>query len=215
MNWLFLAPGLFAQGEGVVAKWSFDETAGRVTRDSASGTEDKVEGFIKYLPGVSGSGLRFDGYTTSVTREAKKAPKLHDALTVEVWIALNTYPWNLAPVVDQEMDQEVGYFFGIDALGHVTLQVALDRVWQSLTSAAQLPLKKWVHIVGTCDGNQGLAIYIDGKEAGRLAVQGKPSLLDEADLLIGRVRQPMLPIPAEAIHPTIRSGTLWMASWTR
>jgi len=202
MNWLFLAPGLFAQGEGVVAKWSFDETAGRVTRDSASGTEDKVEGFIKYLPGVSGSGLRFDGYTTSVTREAKKAPKLHDALTVEVWIALNTYPWNLAPVVDQEMDQEVGYFFGIDALGHVTLQVALDRVWQSLTSAAQLPLKKWVHIVGTCDGNQGLAIYIDGKEAGRLAVQGKPSLLDEADLLIGRVRQPMLPIPAEAIHPT-------------
>ena len=70
--WLFLAPGLFAQGEGVVAKWSFDETAGRVTRDSASGTEDKVEGFIKYLPGVSGSGLRFDGYTTGVTREAKK-----------------------------------------------------------------------------------------------------------------------------------------------
>ena len=201
MNWLFLAPGLFAQGEGVVAKWSFDETAGRVTRDSASGTEDKVGGFIKYLPGVSGSGLRFDGYTTSVTREGKKAPKLHDAFTVEAWIALNTYPWNLAPVVDQEMDQQAGYFFGIDPLGHVTLQVALERVWQSLTSTAQLPLKKWVHIVGTCDGNQGLAIYIDGKEAGRLAVQGKLSLLDEADLLIGRVRQPMLPVPAEAIHP--------------
>ena len=201
MNWLLLAPGVFAQGEGAVAKWSFDETTGRVTRDSASGTEDKVEGFFKYLPGVSGTGLRFDGYTTSVTREAKKAPKLHDAFTVEAWIALNTYPWNLAPVVDHEMAQQVGYFFGIDPLGHVVLQVALDRVWQSLISTAQLPLKKWSHIVGTCDSSRGLTIYIDGKEAGRLAVQGKPSLLGRADLLIGRVRQPMLPVPAEAIHP--------------
>jgi hypothetical protein len=101
---LFLAPGLFAQGEGVVAKWSFEETAGRVTRDSVSGTEDKVEGFIKYVPGVSGTGMRFDGYTTSVIRDGKKAPKLQDAFTVEAWIALNTYPWNLVPVVDHEMD---------------------------------------------------------------------------------------------------------------
>jgi hypothetical protein len=30
------APGLFAQDEGVVAKWSFEEAAGRVTRDSVS-----------------------------------------------------------------------------------------------------------------------------------------------------------------------------------
>jgi hypothetical protein len=210
MNGLLLAPGLFAQGEalhrplqgeGVVAKWSFDETAGRLTRDSVSGTEDKVEGFIKYVPGVSGSGLRFDGYTTSVTREAKKAPKLHEAFSVEAWIALNTYPWNLAPVVDQEMDQQVGYFFGIDALGHVVLQVAMDRVWQSLTSTVQLPLKKWVHIVGTCERSQGLAIYIGGKEAGRLAVHGNLSLVEDADLLIGRVRQPMLPVPVEGIHP--------------
>jgi hypothetical protein len=212
MSWLFLAPGLFAQGEGVVAKWSFDEKAGRVTRDSVSGIEDKLEGFIKYVPGVSGTGMRFDGYTTSVIRDGKKAPELKDAFTVEAWIALNTYPWNLVPVVDHEMDQQVGYFFGIDALGRVTLQVALDRVWQSLTSTAQLPLKKWVHIVGTCDSSQGLAIYVDGKEAGRLAVQGTLSLLysqlehpeihSDMDLLIGRVRHPMLPDPGEAIHPT-------------
>lgn len=201
MNWLFLATGLLAQGEGVVAKWSFDETPGRVTRDSASGTEDKVDGFIKYVPGVSGAGMRFDGYTTTVTRDAEKAPKLNNAFTVEAWIALNTYPWNLVPVVDHEEEQQVGYFFGIDALGHVALQASVDRVWQSLTSTTQLPLKKWVHIVGTCDGNQGLAIYIDGREAGRLAVQGRLSLLEDGDLLIGRVRRAMMPVPAEAIHP--------------
>jgi hypothetical protein len=207
---LRLAPGLLAQsealhrlvqGEGVVAKWSFEETAGRVTRDSVSGAQDKVGGFIKYVSGVSGTGLRFDGYTTSVTREAKKAPKLHEAFSVEAWIALNTYPWNLVPVVDQETDQQVGYFFGTDPLGHVVLQVAVDRVWQSLTSTVRLPLKRWVHIVGTCDGGRGLALYINGEEAGRLAMQGQLSLAEDADLLIGRVRQPLLPVPAEAIHP--------------
>ena len=201
MAWLSLAAGMQAQGGGVVAKWSFDETAGRVTCDSASGIQDKLDGFIKYVPGVSGTAMRFDGYTTSVTREAEKAPKLHDAFTVEAWIALNAYPWNLVPVVDHEVEQQVGYFFGIDALGHVALQASIDRVWQSLTSTAQLPLKKWVHIVGTYSAAQGLMVYINGREAGRLAVQGKLSPLEGEDLLIGRVRQPMMPVPAEAIHP--------------
>lgn len=150
--------------------------------------------------------MRFDGYTTAVIRDAKKAPKLKDAFTVEAWIALNTYPWNLAPVVDHEMDQQVGYFFGIDALGHVGLQVAVDRVWQSLITTAQLPLKKWAHIVGAFDSNRGLTIFIDGEEAGRLAVQGKLSPLGDTwygqdDLVIGRVRQPTLPVPSERDNP--------------
>jgi len=203
---LFLAVGVSAQDEGLVARWSFDEMAGRITRDGVSGTEDKVEGFIKYVPGVLGTGLRFDGYTTAVVREGKKAPKLKGAFTVTAWIALNTYPWNLAPVVDHEMDQQVGYFFGVDPLGHVALQVGVDRVWHSLITTAQLPLKKWAHIVGVFDSNQGLTVFIDGKEAGRLAVKGDLSPLAETwygqdDLLIGRVRQPTLPVPSERDNP--------------
>ena len=62
------------------------------------------------------------------------------------------YPWNWIPVVDQEKDQQAGYFFGVDAMGHVSLQVDLDGVWQSVTSTAQLPLKKWAQIVGDLRG---------------------------------------------------------------
>lgn len=206
MNCILLGRCVFGQDEGLVAKWSFDETAGHVTRDSVSKTEDKVEGFVKYVPGVLGTGMRFDGYTTGVIREGKKAPKLKGAFSVEAWIALNTYPWNLAPVVDHEMDQQVGYFFGIDPLGHVALQVALDRVWQSLITVDQLPLKKWVYIAGTFDSRQGLTIFIDGKEAGHLAAQGSLSPLGDTwygqdELVIGRVRQPTLPVPSERGNP--------------
>src|SRR6185437_11447861 len=157
-------------------------------------------------PGVSGRGLRFDGYTTGVVREGKKAPRLKDAFTVEAWVALNTYPWNLAPIVDDEADQQVGYVLGIDPLGHVSLQVSVDRVWETLTTAAQLPLKKWAHVAGVFDGGSGLTIYIDGKQAGHLDVKGEMSPLEDTfygqdDLLIGRVRQPTLPVPSERDNP--------------
>jgi hypothetical protein len=190
-----------AQAQGKVAGWSFDDVSGGNTRDAVSGTEDKVEGFYKSVPGATGKGLRFDGYTTSVVRKAENAPKVRDAFSVSAWVALDTYPWNWVPVVDQEEDQQVGYFLGIDAFGHVGLGVAVNGIWQSVTSAAQIPLKKWVHIVGTCDASRGLVIYLDGQPVGELAVEGRMLPADGMDLLIGRVRQPMIPVPAEGIHP--------------
>ena len=194
------------QEQGLVAQWSFNETQTRTTHDSAGGVEDTVEGFSKYVPGVTGTGLRFDGYTTAVVRAGKSAPHLKDAFTVEAWIAMNSYPWNLAPIVDHQADQQAGYFFGIDALGHVSLQVAVDRVWRTVTTTAQLPLKKWAHVAGVFDSNHGLTIYIDGKEAAHVDGRGAMSPLEDAwyggdDLIIGRVRQATVPIPSERDNP--------------
>jgi len=196
-----LAGRAFAQEGGPVARWSFDDAAGPTLRDPVSGVEDQVGGFYKYVAGVSGNGLRFDGYTTSVVRKAENAPRLHGSFAVEAWIALDTYPWNWVPVVDQEKDQQAGYFFGVDALGHVGLQVDLDGVWQSVTSTAQLPLKKWAHIAGTYDENRGLTLFIDGKEAGCLGVRGAMLPASNQDLLIGRVREPLPPFPSFSINP--------------
>ena len=51
----------FAQDRAPVAHWSFDKAQGEVTQDSVTKIGDKVEGYAKYVPGVSGTGLRFDG----------------------------------------------------------------------------------------------------------------------------------------------------------
>ncbi len=56
-------------------------------------------------------------------------------------------------------------------------------------------------MVGTFDSTRGLAVYIDGKEVGRLPVEGSMKAAEHVDLLIGRTRQAVLPLPAEAIHP--------------
>ena len=179
-----------AQDPSLVAKWSFDGNSGRTARDSVKGVDDMIEGQVKYVAGVTGNGLRFDGYTTTVLRMADKAPKLANAFTVGAWGALNTYPWNWVPIVDQEEFKQVGFLFGIDAFGHLGLQVSVDRVWRTVVSSCHLPLKKWVHVVGTFDGSSGLTIYIDGKEVGKLAVRGHLSPAERTDLLIGRIRVP-------------------------
>ncbi|HEY3706803.1 MAG TPA: LamG domain-containing protein [Terracidiphilus sp.] len=201
-----IAPRSFAQDQGPVAQWSFDQARPNTTHDSAGAIDDKLEGFTAYVPGITGTALRFDGYTTGIVRDGKSAPRLKNAFTVEAWVALNTYPWNLVPIVDHQADQQVGYQFGIDPLGHVALGVSIDRVWRTVTTTAQLPLKKWVHLVGVFDSTSGLTIFIDGKPAGNLDIHGDMSPLADAwygqdDLLIGRVRQPMVPVPSERDNP--------------
>lgn len=200
---IFLAtsvPGvLSAQVRQPIAKWSFDESSGMAARNSINGAEDKISGFFLRVPGVSGNALQFDGDTTSVVEAAATLPPMSNAFTIDAWIAINTYPWNWVPIVDRRNAQRAGYLFGIDSFGHLGLQVAVDGRWRTLTSAAQLPLKKWSHIAGTFNSHEGLAIYIDGKLAGQLPVQGEMVPANDQDLIIGRVREPIL--PAEWIHP--------------
>jgi hypothetical protein len=190
-----------AQGQGLAAKWSFNSADGAMALESVSGARSKIGGYYKYVPGVEGTGLRFDGYTTSVTLEAKNAPKLNAGFTVEAWVALNTYPWNWVPIVDHQLHRQAGYFFGIDAFGQIGLKVSVNGAWETLTSLDQLPLKRWARVAGVFDPTQGLTIYIDGRQVGHLRIRGRMLPADNVDVLIGRVRRPTLPVPSGLIHP--------------
>ena len=202
MSALFLSVScLQAQKQNSGIYWNFDEVGGSVTHDSQGKIDDHIEGFWDRVPGVTGNALEFDGYTTSIVRAAKDVPDMGNAFTVSAWVALDDYPWNWVPIVDQELDQQVGFFFGIDAFGHVGFNLDVNGVWQQLTSTQQLPLKKWSKVTATFDGNSGLAIYINGKPAGTLKATGTFFQAKKASLIIGRVRVPTLPFPSWLIHP--------------
>ena len=192
------------QNRQIDVRWDFAQAQGAAPVDSLQGVKASLEGEYAYVPGVTGDGIRFDGYTTSMTAPWRDADDtLRNGFTVETWVALNTYPWNRVPIVDQEVDDQQGFLFGIDAFGHLVFDASIDGQWQRLTSAAILPLKRWARVTGTyrASGGEGeLAIYIDGHLAGQLAVDGH-MLPAQTDLLIGRVRQAMLPFPDAAAKP--------------
>ena len=105
---------LAASETGLVAWWKFDEGKGKIAIDRISQKEDAILRNFRYLPGVSGTGVKFDGFTTHIIRKAAEAPHLTDAFTIETWVAPQAYPWNWCAIVNQEKDHKAGYFFGID-----------------------------------------------------------------------------------------------------
>ena len=189
------------QPRAVDASWSFDSGSDEALRDSLARNGDHLEGFWRRLPEAKEQALEFDGYTTGIWREAKDVPRLGNAFTVSAWVALNNYPWNLVPIVDQSEHQQVGFFLTIDAFGHVGFSVTVNGVWKQITTETTLPLKKWVHVTGVFDGNAGLSILVDGKLSASLAAPGIFWQDVNATLVLGKVRNPQVSFPAWISHP--------------
>jgi len=193
------------------AHWSFEEALRSATaHDTVGHIDDLISGQFERVPGIAGKALRFDGYTTVVKRagtpagapDAGKIPLLRHAFTLSAWVALDAYPWNWAPIIDNANPGETGYFFGIDAFGHVGLQMAVDHRWVAVTSQERLPLKRWVQLSAVFDGDRGILLYVDGKMVAELPVRGNLTPEDKTALLIGRVRRPMLHAPTDtSIEP--------------
>jgi len=165
---------VIGQENGLVAYWSFDEARGTATGESVKQTEDVIQGNFSFVSGVRGEGLKFDGFTTRITRDSRvdgvwNAPEIQDAVTFEAWIAPQAYPWDWNAIVEQT-DR---YFFGLDETGHIGLRVFIDDHWRECVSATQVPFMEWSHIAATFDPNSGLTIYINGQEAGRLKIAGR------------------------------------------
>jgi hypothetical protein len=196
---LLFACKVSAQTATPVAHWSFDEADGDVIHDSVGHANGKITGVYKHVSGVLSNGLRLDGETSGVTVAAADAPRLKTSFTIDGWIAINAYPWNWVPIVDHRREEQAGYFFGVDSFGHLGFQLSANGVWQTLISRERLPLKRWSYVAATFDESKGMTLYIDGKAAGELKVQPPFTFAADADLLIGRVRQPLL--PAQWIHP--------------
>ena len=201
-----ISPAAPASEEGLVAWWRFDEGQGKVALDHINSVEDEIKGLIKYVPGVSGTAIKFDGFSSSVVRKAANFPILNAAFSVEAWIALGAYPWNWVPIVSQNNENIIGFFFGLDSRGNLGFHISDGTsIWHECNSRPVegqllgLKLKKWHHVMGTFDPDSGLTIYINGEIAGRAELKKKPVFSPNVDLLIGRNHKP-LP-PSDPVRP--------------
>jgi len=207
-----------------VTWWKFDEAQGDTTVETVGDSKCTVEGHKSlWKKGVSGTALQFDGYNTLINLPASEAPRISSALTLEGWVAIGAYPWNWTPIVQQcddvseesvrtrggqrdadfqfvlKKEGDVGYFLGIDALGHPGLKVKVGDAWEELVSDAFLERRQWYHVAGTYDKNTGkMAVYVDGKPAGEKTVAKADIVLSKKDVKIGKgkPRRPIKPVRA-------------------
>ncbi len=181
-----------APAGSLLARWALDEVSDRTVTDSVSGAGDKLAGNYRLTPGVSGQAVKFDGYTTVVTRTADRAPVPAGGFSVSAWIALAAYPWNWCPVVCHQ-EANAGWSLEIGPDGELAMKVFTGTIWRTCVSEAVLPLRAWVHVAGTFDPETGLTVLVDGRENARLPFRGRLSAALRADLLIGSTAAPLKP----------------------
>ncbi|MHC4792208.1 MAG: LamG domain-containing protein, partial [Planctomycetota bacterium] len=144
--------------------------------------QDTFKGNFQYVEGVSGTAVKFDGFTARIIRTYIKVPDLTDGFSFEGWVA--PYSTRRAAIVSQEKDFKQGFIFGLFD-GHLGIQMSLNGEWVQCKSNVNVTLLKWSHIAVTFEEDKGINLYINGEPVGSLAIKGKMTDARKEDLLIG------------------------------
>ncbi len=179
-------PAAYSQDD-LVLHWNFDDSKdiefqyGRrmrryTTNEVMTDTRCRIVGLAKYVPGVKGTAMKFDGfssYVEGVPQDGDEPVEMPREISIEAWIALGAYPWNWAPILTVGKYKITGFYFGIDSRGRVGFHMSdATSVWHEANSAIDpktklgLDIRKWYHVVGTYSPAEGLKVYVNGDLAG-------------------------------------------------
>ena len=151
--------------------------------DTADG---RVQGNGWVVPGVAGQALQLDGIAAHVVVPSAEVPPLAGSFAVEGWVALGAYPFNDAPLLQQQDGESVGFFLGVGDRGQVRFDVAAGGRRLSVVSQANLALRHWAHVAGVFEEGKGATLYVNGQTAGVAAGTGPFVQATRSDLWIGR-----------------------------
>jgi hypothetical protein len=195
------SPG-FCDVRKSVAWWPLEGEARDSVHDKISGKDDPLSGNFRVVQGVTGRALKFDGYTTVLTRPSSDIPPLLGAFTIEAWLAMAAYPWSWCPVVCHA-DDNSGYALEIGPDGELAMRIFSGSAWRTCISTDKITLKRWTHVAGTFDPEKGLTLFIDGQMSGQLEFKGRKTMPRRADLIIGSVPKPTKAAYIHREHGTI------------
>ena len=177
-----------------VMTWDFETIRNRTAIEESTKIADTIEGNFESAEGVTGKGLRLDGFTTRVIRNGKEVKKPGASFTLEAWIALGEYPLNWCPVITTESDEIKGYRLLIGPYGQVSFETAIGEQWMACTSANEtMPLRKWVHIAAVYTAQKEMSLYVNGEPATTLAIKGSLTFPAKTNCILGMVTVPGKP----------------------
>ncbi|HBB92773.1 MAG TPA: hypothetical protein DC042_13935 [Bacteroidales bacterium] len=185
---------VLAVAQSLVTTWDFEMIKNRNTVETSTKIRDTIEGNFEWVEGVNGKGLRLDGFTTRVIRQAKDVMKPGAEFTIEAWVALGEYPLNWCPVLTTESDEVKGYRLLIGPYGQVSFETAISEQWIACTSANEIiPLRRWMHIAAVYSAQKEMALYVNGELVSTVAIKGSLTFPAKNSCVIGMVTRPGKP----------------------
>jgi len=182
-----------AKAQEPILFWDFSEINNRATLEQQSGIADTLEGNFNSAPGMSGNGLRLDGFTTCLKHNDRNMQLPGKEITIESWVSLGNYPWNWCPVLTTENNETKGYRLMIGPHGEASFQVAIGEQWISCsTERLTISLRKWMHVVGVYRANKDLTVYINGEVKAYMPIQGAVTYAKN-NCVVGMVAKPGKP----------------------
>ena len=181
------SPVKFGRTKNLIRQWRFDEGTGFTTTEKQSGKACDISGVEAYWrPGVSGTCLSFDSYSSAVTLLLRQCPQLKDEFTVSAWIAIQEYPFNLAAIVDH-MDGNKGFMLGVNAKGQIEFKIGNGDAVQSVVTKHVL-LYEWVHVAAVGKSGAEAVVYLNGKPVATATNVSGFVAATNTDLSIGMTR---------------------------
>ena len=67
---VILCHRVIGQENSLAPYWPFDEASGTTVVEASKQTKDVIQGNFSFVSGVLGNGIKFDGFTTCITRDS-------------------------------------------------------------------------------------------------------------------------------------------------
>lgn len=146
-----------ARAQGLVGEWAFEEGRGGLVADtSGTGNKGTLQGEPKWVKDGIGAALELDGVDDYVDCGAAESLEIKKQITLEAWV----YPIEASSGVGEPLVLGKGlYSYGLAYNPGAIWFYISDGAWHCV---ADIPTRKWTHVVGTYDGNK-MRLYINGE----------------------------------------------------
>ncbi|GLY98575.1 LamG-like jellyroll fold domain-containing protein [Actinoplanes sp. NBRC 103695] len=163
--------------------WALDEGQGTTAEDSSgNGGDLTFSGGPRWVPGVSGTALAFDG-DDSADSAAPVVDTTKD-YSIAAWVTLDELPGNYASAVSQDGRVTESPFYLQYGQGAFAFSTpGGNRARAPMTPA----LDRWYHLVGVREHATGqVRLFVDGALAGTAAAG--PDVVSTGPLAVGRAK---------------------------
>jgi hypothetical protein len=164
--------------------WFLDEGKGTTARDRSGGRSDlALKGDTKWVPGLKGSALAFDGAGDSAETAAPVLDTTRD-YSVAAWVTLDRLPGNYATAVSQDGRLTENPFY----LQYGQGAFAFSTPGGNRARLVVTPeLNRWYHLVGVRDHTTGeVRLFVDGQRVA--ASPAGPDVVSTGPLSVGRAK---------------------------